>query len=233
MPNKTKKTGKSKQAKRRSRGGPSNGSRGFDVKRGMPMTFSAYPAVNKSYLAFAQVRTLTEGGAGAGTYYQYRLNSIYDPDFSGAGSTAVGYTQMSNLFGSYRVTRTRIKLRFSSLSSGVQTVGFVAGLNTTFIASYEKIAAEPNTWARMLTNTSGPNSMAELDCVLDLPKLCGITRRQYIDENDYSATFGNNPARNLYLSLYTYGSSASAQSVAVDVRLVFEVEFFQPLQYYA
>jgi len=190
----------------------------------MPLTALPGPAVTRRFLAFANLRTLAESGAATGAYYVFRINSIYDPDFTGTGSSAVGYTALSAFYNRYRVMRVRVKLRISSISSGVQAAGVVFGINNNVVSISEKTLVEPGAWARTLTNNSGPNSYCELDTLISLPKLLGITRSQYAIENEYAATFGTNPNIPLFAYVFILGSSASAQSAAVDLRMCYDTQ---------
>jgi hypothetical protein len=62
------------------------------------------------------------GGVAANVF---RMNSVFDPDFSGVGSSAVAYTQLSALYGRYRVMAAKIFVEFVNVSATIPLTVFV------------------------------------------------------------------------------------------------------------
>jgi len=174
---------------------------------------------------------ITEAAAGVGAYYVWRLNSIYDPDYTGTGNVASGYNEMSNLWGRYRVLRTRVVINFANSSGGAQLVGLSAGLNATIGATSRTWPVQPRTMCKISKGTvGGPYGCVHFDVTYDLAKVAGITKAQYKNENDYGGLFGSNPSANLFLWTWVIGESGNAESTLVDARIFYDVELYAPIQ---
>ncbi len=200
----------------------------------IPTTFVPGPPVTRRYLTYESVLGLTEGAAGAGAFNSYRLNSIYDPDYTGTGTAALGYSTYAYLFGRYRVLGCRVILRFvdaTAVPSGGQIVGVIFNANGTFTANPLNWPSQPYAHSKILQGTSGgANCVASFNLVPDLAKVAGVTKAQFKQDQDYSATFGSNPVTSLYAHVFLTGKlSSSAETARVEVRLIYDVEFSMPL----
>jgi len=165
-----------------------------------------------------------------GAIHQFRLNSLYDPDYSTTGSVAQGYTAATGLYALFRVVRTRIMVRFYSGTTGNMTIGYVPGMNATVTANFAYFQGQPFARSAVLQgNVGGMHSVKQFDQVLDLAKVAGLSRAQYMTDLDFAHGIGANPAKSLFLTLFLNGHSASVQSVGFEIRLVFDVEMSQPL----
>lgn len=189
------------------------------------------PRVTKETLAYADTRDLTEAAAGVGAYYIFRLNSIYDPDFTGVGNTAYGYSVMSNLWSKYRVLRTRVVIDFSNVTGGLQITGLSAGLNSTLAALPRAWPVQPRTVSRVIRGAGGGTTcVAHFDMTYDLAKVIGVTKQQYKNENDYAGIFGSNPNYSLFLIVWNAGKTAVAETSTMTARIFYETEFYGPIQ---
>lgn len=196
----------------------------------VPSTICPRSRFLRVYMGYVHGGTLTEPAASTGAIYQYRLNSVYDPDYSGTGLVAQGYTAYTGLYGLFRVTRARAIVRFYSGTSGNMTVGVVPGLNSTVTSSFGQLQNQPFARSRNLQgNAGGEWSAHEFDYTVDLPLVAGVTRSQFMNDFDFSHGIGANPVRSIYLTLFLSGSSAVVQSVGYTIRLVYDVELSQPL----
>lgn len=182
-------------------------------------------------MTYHALGTITEPAASTGGIYQFRLNSIYDPDYTGVGTTANGYTALSALFSLFRVARVRVVVRLSLSTSGQAVVGMLAGLNSTVTSNYQMLEVEPNAVSKVIQgNTGGARSVAEFNRSFTLPKVCGITKAQFMNDMDFAHPTGSNPAKSIYLTVFIAGNSAAAQTMIYNVRLIYEVEVSNPYQ---
>jgi hypothetical protein len=200
--------------------------------KGLPSALQLVPtAFSKIYPAYVFGSTLTEPGIGLGNYYSYRMNSIYDPDFSGVGSSAVGYGNLSLMYGLFRVKRVRVMVRAFLTTTGTATVGILPGLNSTYAASIATWQIQPNVQSKMIQgNTGGARAIAEFDVTYDMAKIAGITQKQFDTDMDFTHAVTANPVRSLYLTVFAVGSSGAAQTCVYTIRFVYEVEVSQPSQ---
>jgi len=67
---------------------------------------------------------------GATSYYTFRANSIFDPDFSGVGHQPLGHDQWSNFYSTYTVIGSKIMVKFAkdSSNSGTGESNYLAGV---------------------------------------------------------------------------------------------------------
>ncbi len=198
----------------------------------MPTTLQLLPpAFKRVFCAYKWLGTMTEPAASTGYIQQFRLNSLYDPDYTGVGSAAIGYASLTSMYSLFRVVRARAIVRFAMSTSGTASVGMLPGLNPTVTSTFNYLEAEPNSVSAMIQgNTGGGHSIATFNRVFDLPKVCGVTPTQYNTDFDFAHSTGSNPGKSVYLTVFLAGNSGTAQAVIVNVRLVFEVEVSQPLQ---
>lgn len=197
----------------------------------LPLYTTTGSVALKEVLAYHQTGTLTEAAAGAGAFNTFRLNSIYDPDYTGVGSSAVGYSTRALFFGKYKVLRARISFRVWGSTGGNSLVGIMFGGNTTFAANPLLWAVEPNSYSKMLQgNTGAQHSVVTFDISKEMHQFLGITKRQFEIDLDYQSSFGSNPQLQAYATIWVFGQSAAAQTVVYDVRIAFYTEFSQPLQ---
>jgi hypothetical protein len=199
-------------------------------KSQIPSTFQLLPpAFTKAFLAYKFLGNITEPGGVA--IQQFRLNSIYDPDYTGTGTVAMGYSGLTTAYGLFRVVRVRVIARFALSTTGTATVGMLAGLNSTVTANYHLLEAEPNAVSRCIQgNAGGLHSIAEFNKVYDLAQVSGITRSQFQADMDFAHGISANPARPIYLTAYIASNNGSTQTAICNIRVIMEVECSQPLQ---
>lgn len=222
------------QSNRKMRPGKGGMRRGKSRLAAIPSTFVPGPPAQRRFFVFEQVYGLTEAAAGAGAFNSFRINSIYDPDFTGAGSSALGYSTYSYLYGRYRVLRVRVILRFvdnTPDSKGGSIVGVIFNSNSTFSSNPLTWPAQPFAFSKVLQgDTGGQHSVVNFDLQPALHKIAGVTPAQFKMDQDYSATYAANPASSLYAHVFLTGKlSSAAEAARVEVRLVFDVELSQPV----
>jgi hypothetical protein len=196
----------------------------------MPTTLQLFPpAAKRVYCSYVGTGGLTEAVVNTGAYYQFRLNSVYDPDYTGAGSTAIGFAALANAYSTFRVVRVRVILSMNMVTSGSTVVGFIPSFQTTLTSNYALLEGEPGATTRMLCGASGSRSVATFDKVLDMARVACITPQQYMDDMGWAHTNASNPARGLFLTVFMAGNTASTvQSVAYRLRLIYDLEVSTP-----
>lgn len=73
-----------------------------------------FPRVLYTRCKYATWDTLSTGVLGLADFSTYRTNSIYDPDYTGGGTTVVGHSQLNALYSNYQVLGAKILLTFSN-----------------------------------------------------------------------------------------------------------------------
>lgn len=197
----------------------------------LPLDFHPGAPVNRQQLVYTVKTNLTEAAAGAGTYYQFRINDIYDPDYTGVGLSAMGYTTWSNFYSRYKVLRTRVYVEILSNTGQATMSGCFPQAGNTFTSNPIYWPCQP--FAKFKTiegyQNGGPNSKAVFNFVVDHSKIFGVTKQQYLVDQDYGASFGSSPVRSTYLTCFIQGYGGAVSATYLRVIFSFDVELSQPL----
>lgn len=211
-----------------------NSARRRRAKRLRPVPhLSVVPSAKNIIMTFTSAFTVNEAAAGTGGVWFLRLNSVYDPDATGVGASAIGYSTWSGLFINYKVKR--VTARVSGNYSGNN--GGMGRLTLVPVPFQSVLPANAGTWpllrqARSVVvgdQANGGKTVANFNVTYDLADIAGITKQQYAVDMDWSGQTGSNPARQLYLGLCLQSiGSAVVGRAFFTVMLSFDVEWFNP-----
>lgn len=203
--------------------------------RNLPLV-TYVPSSKSITMSYATATTLAESAAGVGVTWLYRLNSVFDPDFSGVGTSAIGYSTWSALFGSYKVRRATVRLQ--GTVNGM-AAGGLATVVLAPLAGGSVVPSNKQTWKMMrgatmhiATNQSlgGNNTSFEITRTFDLPWAAAVTKAQYDNDMDFSGAVGSNPARAVYVVLgLDSAGSASVVTMTYNLQITYLVEWFNPI----
>lgn len=202
----------------------------------LPLSLSRNPR-GMVKLKYATNLTLTTSTK-VGSENVFRLNSLYDPDLTGAGHQPYMHDTLATMWKHYKVKACRIEVTFRNTSANsADNVCYIRGINETnntidsvqssaFIESgqllkygrlkplYTASGAISNPWTRLVAN-------------IDLKKYA-TTRN--LDDADYSADFGANPTKPIYGIIGWCGESTSSLSVDCHVLITFSAEVSDPVR---
>jgi len=158
------------------------------------------------------------GGAllGAANVYQFRLNSIFDPNFTGGGHQPTTHDQLAVLFEEYTVTDVRYRISLINTST---TVAGLAAIQTsdnfnTFTDITTLIEQGQCEW-KNLGVLNGSNMIVTFNGQVDLARVMGESRSKYADGANYTATFGNSPTDIAYLNVYLSEASTGTAPTCI------------------
>ncbi len=186
------------------------------------------------WLDYCQTVTLTASASGntSGTAQIWRLNSAYDPDYSGAGHQPRFYDQICSLgYAEYLVKRARIDLTFSDPSSDGMYVA--VGYDTPPLADpiggifLDYLDEAPQFMVRPVNNTGSQvvNLKGEVSCAA----IAQVSEEQYRAERSYfGALTTANPSKSPVLQVacgVISPSNLSTPTIQCHVRLSLLVEF--------
>lgn len=214
MPNQARKS-----KNRRSRRSRQPDIKGFAVQR------TLFPVEYRGVLTYTGYLALTPS-AGAITDQVYRLNSIYDPDYSGVGSTVMGYTQVNALYQRYRVLSAKVTVQWDNLSSDPVVAYLVATPNTAISSNIGYIQAQRISWTSPVAGKGGPPKSHVVS--LPIHKVFGVPAAQVRSEHDFAAALGANPANSVYLHAGIYQNGASAGNCNLFVKIEYHVVLSMP-----
>jgi len=173
-------------------------------------------------LIYADRYQITGAAAGVPSIQCFRVNSFFDPDFTGIGHQPLGYDQMAALFERYIVTGCKYKITFNNLTAnqagyvGVQISdkevagGVFRNILEQGQCQWEPIAAP------------GGVSTVTLTGYVDCPKVMGQTYQEYIGDSENGAVVGSNPTDNVWMTVFVADQNISSGpncTVAVELTM--------------
>lgn len=170
---------------------------------------------------------LISPAAGSYAVQSFRGNSVYDPDFSGTGTTAFLYTQMTALYYKYRVLGIRAEVNFLDSATAPLTVGVLVS-NQNTVPSMPYLIGARHCW-RMILAPGGPQTCKHTISATT-GAVYGVTEKVVRSEDDFTAVAGTNPNNTWWLHLFIDNTiSAAPGYAAYSLRVEYDVEWSIPL----
>ena len=136
---------------------------------------------------------------GAGNYYQFNLNSIYDPNYTSTGHQPMGRDQLEGLYGKYRVNSVRYQV-IPFLTTGAYASMWVGPINTTSSVGVG-FKEYPSTQTRLL-NQYNASTTAVVNGNVNLWELASTTKAKYDADDLFAANMSNDPTEKMLLTIY-------------------------------
>lgn len=163
----------------------------------------------------------------SGTWdYLWRLNSIFDPDRTGTGHQPYGHDTLNTMYNRYRVWKVDYVITYPPNISGALQTAYVNCENgeTSYTSVDQNLILEyPRTFRRPC-NLDSPTIIKGS---INLAKLTGASKQEYIIDDRYQSQYGNNPTE--LLTLHTGIIGGTNATGIVDVMLIYHVESFDPV----
>lgn len=158
--------------------------------------------------------------------YQFRLNSIFDPDQTSTGHQPYGFDQLSSIYARYRVHKTKFSVEpFVATSPGCLEMTLVCNNSANAIVTLDQAGESSNSRTIQCNLYQGSKA---LKGSIGLAYLNGETTAQYAANENTQAAVSANPAE--VLNLHICGVVDQSVQVIYSVTLEFEVEFFDQFQ---
>lgn len=151
----------------------------------------------------------------------YRLCSIFDPDLTGVGHQPIGHDQWATFYGRYRVLGCAYEIKAVSNGDG-NAFQFYVGISETSSPG-TAITEHPSTQIEVLPR--GQQEVKTISGYCDTVKFEGDPGSRF--DKDYSAPFGNNPARELFLVIGGNNIlAASDVNIQFSIKLTYYVRMY-------
>lgn len=200
-----------------------------------------FPASQIVKLTYAQEVTL-DSTAGFFAENTFRLNSIFDPDFTGGGHQPMNRDIWGVIYGHYTVLSTKMKATYAGNATAANVIPNYYGLildddgaGTSPYTAATDVFENPNasalTWriAGVMGQGSHPDKNAGLVKHFSAKKFFGVDKPQ--DGAAYGANIGSNPAKGAFGTVWTTGvGEANGGSVVILVQIEYTVLFDQLVQ---
>lgn len=180
-------------------------------------------------MTYSQTFSLTSGNGLLGTQQAFRMNSPYDPDYTGVGHQSYGYDQMSPLYNKYRVDKCKFEIIFTTPGAAndmlcVATVSPGTSSGLTGGALWVAQERPEGLWG--ICSSSG-----ERRCTLrgdfDLHTVVGVPKSKYVGDDIYSSANNTNPSQLVLLSVNAgCVDGSNGVTCAVLIVMSLDVVFF-------
>jgi len=166
-------------------------------------------------------------GAGGTASQSFRANSLFDPDFTGVGTTAFPYSKLSLLYNRYRVVRSRIWIEGVNTGTTPITYYLTATIVNSVAATENELGGRHT--ARGTAAPGGPISWKH-KASATTAAIFGVPPSQVMSEDDFAAIVGGNPNNVWYYHVLAFNNSAGTSgATTVNVRIEFDTFWSMPL----
>lgn len=163
--------------------------------------------------------------ASGGLYsYQYRGNSVFDPNYTGTGGQPAGFDQWAAFYNEYTVLSCRIHAEIISGTSGTTEYVLFPAYNTTVPSTPEDASVRPYAKAS-IGAAVGNGTLRHLRQSMSTAQLLGVREQAVIDDDAYGATVSSSPAATAVWYWTLVGQNLNnANSLADIVRIHLEYD---------
>lgn len=194
-------------------------------------TFNVFPNHKMVSLKYCQTVNFTSGIGGlAGTENIFRLNGMFDPDFTGVGHQPYGHDELATLYRFYRVMGVTVTVDFVNMS-GPGTVGWA--MLQTPKSTWASNGINPDALREKPGSVMGmPNWNSSNRCTIDfgyrrISEISGVTEAQVENDDEYAALFGADAFQTPFLRVNLADlSGASGATAAAQVTIVYHTKVY-------
>lgn len=169
------------------------------------------------------------------TVYQFRVNSIHDPNFTGVGHQPLGHDEWSVFYSRYRVRGMRYVITFTNIEAiSQQEVAVTLRPNNVYDTLMDTIRESPSCVYKAILGVEGSGQNNKVvRGYASVAKVRGVSKARVNVESDFQALIGSNPAFVPMLTVYMKNQdSATDSNIRVRVDLVYHVELSDRKQQY-
>lgn len=167
--------------------------------------------------------------------WQWRMNSLYDPNVSGGGHQPRGFDQLCGAaapYSKYRVFAFTYRVSCTTYDSATGTqrdsMFICEPTNGATIpgSTIEDVLEHPRAKYKMQAENA---PTVVLKGHVSLPKLAGRTRAQYMADSDlYAANYNSSPGEDMYLNTYSFVTDTTTGNT-VKTHWTIEFTYFAQL----
>lgn len=164
--------------------------------------------------------------------FRLNLNSIFDPEATGAGHQPLGRDEWSAFYNKYRVLSASWEVWYSSNGESSMVSVFPSNSSTTSVglAQHEHPYSQTKLAPGVFTLVGQVDPPTYFRGRIGMAKLTGLTSAQYQDRESYGALFSADPAEILQLHIASRTVAAGNQSATVAYKIKYRVEMSDRIQ---
>lgn len=181
--------------------------------------------VKLKYVEKVPMSTMTTLGSWS---YAFRLNSVFDPNFTGTGHQPNGFDQWAAFYGKYRVLGGSWRVTFanSDATYPVDLVAVERANDNSVDSNVQSYLQEPRSHYAAASTRGAP--AVSLSSSFQNQKLLGLDSKEFADQ-DYAALVTTNPAVQTWLMLFAqvFNSELSNADQSIMVEIWYDVVFYE------
>jgi len=158
----------------------------------------------------------------------FRANSVHDPDFSGGGTTAAGYTTCAAVYLRFRVIAVKAILTVENTGSASTTMIVTANNLNTIGTSMTVAMAQRHVYSAPIGPTTG-NGVHKHVVAFPIWKVFGARPQQVMSEDDFTGTTASPIPNNQVFLHVGFNQGSTASTAILNVRLEYDVEWSIPV----
>lgn len=194
------------------------------VPKGFPMD-----PQGMTTMKWTQIKTITIASLVA-LSYKYKVNSINDPDPDTGGTRKpYGYNQFFNFYNKYRVLKVEVKIKIPPPNNGLCFAGGftndVIPVVPTTGATYEDFCNIP--FVKSITTGSGAN-IVTIKSRMNLNKLTGRTREEYVSDDITGAVFAADPGELCYFYIAWFSPTGNTAIFTYQIEIEYYLMMYDP-----
>lgn len=193
------------------------------------------PFPNAKLVRHKYVDTVSIAASAAATpqMYQFRCNSVFDPDYTGVGHQPMFHDEMAAQYKYYTVLRSRIKLTFSSGST--QDVHYVLWVDDdATVPTDASTCMEQHGSSYSFNRLDRRSSPLSLNARWNGPAWLKTSRTAYLADDTQRIPVGSNPAaaQAKYYNMMIYHPTGTAlQALTMKVEMMYYVMWRDPVDH--
>lgn len=170
-------------------------------------------------LKYSDYVTVTQSAAGIPGAYQFRLNSLFDPDLTGSGHQPYFYDQLTGTtkYAKYTVYGCRWRITASS-SASIELL-----TRTSTIATVPTVLnlEDERPRSQSIVLNAGADARS-IKGYISMNRLFGVARRKISDDPDFTGDYNTSPTNKGYLNILTHDlNQAGTSTTYLNVELQF------------
>lgn len=161
--------------------------------------------------------------------YQFKPNSLYDFDQTGAGHQPMGFDELSVLYSSYRVRTCNFKVTIIALDFANPYIEQISSMWVNEVTTGSSSIGEAMEQAGAVVGTQLPISgrplilRKKIDCASEI----GQTKIQYGSDPGNRPSTASNPTNGMYVHVFSSNGLAT-NALRIIVEAEFDCEFCDP-----
>lgn len=178
-------------------------------------------------LQYTVVKSLTAASATSASIQSYRLNSPYDPDYTGVGSQPVWFDYLSDVYDAYLVRGAYIEAECLNSTAQFAEISYMT--SSDLMAGTDDIEDRQGGRMMLLQGNQGSGCLKRVKRYYNIGKELGLSRsnQSLNGGSQLESTTGSNPALPLFFQIFLRSPASVSTTVWIKFRVTMLVEFYR------